>query len=492
MLNSRLKIVLFYSVSAVFLLLNFYFIISKDTLIVSALPFALAVILVAILRLDILLLSVVFFTPLSVPLKELISGLSFDMNLPTEPLLFGVLVLFILKVVGNRGFDKQVLRHPVSIAIYFYLFWMLLTCLTSTMPLVSLKYWLSKVWFLAAFYFMANILFRNIKNYYWFVGLYTAAFMVVIAYAWYRHLGYGFYDQQAAHFVMNPFYKDHTSYGAMLAFFVPLLAGFSFHKEYKGIYRFWAFICLSIVFAALILSYTRAAWLSLVVGVGVWVIMKLKIRFRPLFITFLTVLAILLVFQTRILMFLERNDQESSANLSTHISSMTNVTSDASNLERINRWSCAIRMFEEKPVLGWGPGTYMFQYAPFQLTQDRTIISTNSGDMGNAHSEYLGALSESGILGMLSFILLVVFVYYIGINAYSRTDNREYRMLLLSSIVALTTYLVHGFLNNFLDTDKAAVPFWGCVALIVMLDIKIKSTQDKFPETKKASKLEAF
>ena len=76
-------------------------------------------------------------------------------------------------------------------------------------------------------------------------------------------------------------------------------------------------------------------------------------------------------------------------------------------MERINRWKCALKMFIEKPVFGWGPGTYQFQYARFQLSKDRTIISSNSGDMGNTHSEYLGPLCESGFLGFFFFLLLL-------------------------------------------------------------------------------------
>ena len=38
-------------------------------------------------------------------------------------------------------------RHPVSIALYVYLGWMLLTCITSEIPMVSFKFWLSKIWF---------------------------------------------------------------------------------------------------------------------------------------------------------------------------------------------------------------------------------------------------------------------------------------------------------------------------------------------------------
>jgi O-antigen ligase len=170
-------------------------------------------------------------------------------------------------------------------------------------------------------------------------------------------------------------------------------------------------------------------------------------------------------------MYLERNDTESSANLTEHISSISNISSDASNLERINRWSCAIRMFEDKPFWGWGPGTYMFKYAPYQLTADRTIISTNSADGGNAHSEYLGPMAESGLLGVITFLVLISVVVYTAIHAYTRAKDKRLKTLVMSALLGLITYYIHGILNNFLDTDKLSVPFWGFTAIIVAIDI---------------------
>jgi len=162
-----------------------------------------------------------------------------------------------------------------------------------------------------------------------------------------------------------------------------------------------------------------------------------------------------------------------------HFTSMTNISTDASNLERINRWHCAIEMFKERPFVGWGPGTYAMNYAPYQLTSQRTIISTNAGDGGNAHSEYLGSLCESGVLGTLSFIAIIIVVLTIGIRAYSNTEDKRLKTLLLSAVLGLITYYMHGTLNNFLDMDKASIPFWGFTAIIVAIDINIKSQKNK-------------
>ena len=45
--------------------------------------------------------------------------------------------------------------------------------------------------------------------------------------------------------------------------------------------------------------------------------------------------------------------------------------------------------------------------------------------------------------------------------------------------LGLITYFVHGVLNNYLDTDKASAPFWGFLALLVVLDLGTKATQDR-------------
>lgn len=469
--QSSWPLIIFYTVSLTFIFLNVWFISQKELLYINLLPFLFALVLLALFALDKLLLLIVFFTPLSLPLSELVKGLSFDMFLPTEPLLFGVLILFILKIPSGKIFKKEIWYHPVTIMIGIYLLWILITSLTSSMPLVSLKFLLSKIWFVIGFYLLGIQLFEDKRNFERFVWLYVAALILVIGYTITRHLGYGLYDKQAAHFVMNPFYKDHTSYGAALALFIPFMIISAFNPGSKAISRWMARVVLTILVIAIVFSYARAAWISLFGAMAVFFLIKLKIRFKTVVLSILTLVFLVLLFQKQVVGYLERNKEQSSANLAEHFSSMTNITSDASNLERINRWSCAIRMFSDRPAFGWGPGTYMFQYAPYQLTKDRTIISTNAGDMGNAHSEYLGPLAESGLIGMITFILLLFSVMRTSFRLYERLTDSPMKNYFLGATTGLITYYLHGFLNNFLDTDKASVPFWGFTAMIVAIDL---------------------
>ncbi|MFH0865859.1 MAG: O-antigen ligase family protein [Bacteroidota bacterium] len=434
----------------------------------SIIPILLLIIMLFVFSMDILILMIVFLTPLSINMSD------FDLNigvyLPTEPLLFGVMLMFVFSIVFRGRYDTGIIKHPVTIAIIFYLLWTFITSVTSSMPLVSFKFLISKLWFVLPFYFLGTQLFRNYANIRRFIWLYTISLGIVVIYTIYNHSLYGF-DEQAAHWVMSPFYKDHTSYGALLAMFIPFVFAFTFDREYSRTKRILSLVILLLFSVAVALSYSRAAWISLAVSFIIFLVIKLRIDYRIVIAGIIFLAGFYFLYRMEIFMSLEKNKQDSSKDYVEHIQSISNISSDASNLERINRWQCAFRMFKERPVFGWGPGTYQFKYAPFQHSQEKTIISTNAGDLGNAHSEYIGPLAEQGFLGSLSVMAIVSLITYTSVRLYKRAVSKEVKFITLSVLVSLFTYIIHGLLNNFLDTDKASVPFWGMIAMLVALDM---------------------
>ncbi len=462
-----LKAYWIYIASFLFIVLNSWLVI-QEFYYLAIVPLALALVFMAFFNLDKLMWFIVFTTPLSINLEELEIG-GIGMYIPTEPLMFGVMLLFFFKLIQENSFDSKIIKHPVTLAILVNLVWITITSVTSEMPVVSLKFLLARVWFVVCFYFIGTQLFAKVSNYRVFFLAYIIPLVVVITYA-VIHLSTYNFDQKPAHWVMNPFYKDHTSYGAILAMYFPILFIF-FNKRNTLSIRVLSVFLIAVFTVGIILSYTRAAWISLAGALILFFIYKYRIKFKLLLTVGLTSLLILAFSWNTLMINLERNRQDSSDKLSEHLESISNVSSDASNLERLNRWSSAWRMFLERPVFGWGPGTYMFQYAPFQKSDEKTIISTNTGDMGNAHSEYIGPLAESGLIGMITVFILVIVVFYRGSLLYHKLPKGELKTVVLMTLLGLFTYVTHGFLNNYLDTDKASVPFWGFIALIVAIDV---------------------
>jgi cell division protein FtsW (lipid II flippase) len=442
--------------------------LAKEQYWIAVIPIFAVVAYLSVFSLDKILLIIAFCTPLGIVLNDKGSGPA--LSIPGEPLMFGVLLIFVFKFIFEGGFDRRVLYHPVTLAIGFHLAWMFITSITSTMPLVSFKHLLSQSWFIIPFYLLGTQLFRDLKNIKRFVWLYVSTLLIVIIYTIVRHAENG-WTQKAAHWVMIPFYNDHTAYAAVLALFIPPMIAFMRDRYASVRERFGAGFFIAVLITAIVLSYTRAAWLSLIVALAVYFVYIFRIKFYNVLIVMVCLVTAFLMLRTDIFIKLERNRQDSATDFNKHVQSIANISTDASNLERINRWNSALRMWEEKPFWGWGPNTYQFNYAPFQKSDEMTIISTNAGDMGNAHSEYIGPLSESGVFGMLAMIFVVIAVIYRSTKLYSSAKDPNIRRLTLGILLGVISYFVHGVLNNFLDTDKLAVPVWAFIAMLVALDV---------------------
>ena len=418
------------------------------------------------------LLLITFAVPFSVSLSDKEFGSA--IGIPDEVLLIIYVLMYLFKICYDRQIDKDIVRHPVSICIFISLFWMFVTSITSELPMASFKYLAARLWFVIPCYFAGIRIFRddrhNIVKYNW---AYVISFLFVIVYTLINHYHHGF-SSKSGLFVMLPFYPDHTCYGAMLVFMLPFLIFYAFDSDFAIVKRMLAFIVVVIYFVATYFSYTRAAWLSAAVAILVYLAFLLKIKFKYVVIVVACLIGIFFPFKDQILIMLQKNNNESSQNIVEQIESMTNISSDASNLERINRWHSAIRMFDERPVFGWGPGTYQFVYAPFQRSNEETIISTNAGDVGNCHSEYFGPLSEQGLPGLLLVFAFMIVLFSTGGHVYRNATDKKDKKIVLFCMLAFVTYYTHGLMNNFLDIDKAAVPFWLYAAIIVSLDLKVR------------------
>ena len=163
-----------------------------------------------------------------------------------------------------------------------------------------------------------------------------------------------------------------------------------------------------------------------------------------------------------------RSNQGGFAN---QMKSVTNVQTDASNMERINRWLCAGRMFMARPVTGWGPGTYQYEYGQFQSVYEMTYISTRKGDRGNAHSEYLTYLSETGAPGFLIWCFFVLFTVYRGMRIYYYNKDPVAKKLGLAALLGISTFFFHGIFNSFIDQEKMASLVFMSLAIIVAIEV---------------------
>ena len=474
----KTKTLLIIAALLLFLALSGLF-IWQDLAVLTLFPLGFLGIYFALFETEKLFLSLAFLTPLSINIEEYTNA--FGLFVPTEPLLFGLMLWLSALQIKKAFLPAHLWKSPLIWAILIYFAWLLVSAITSSHPIVSLKFILARLWFIVPMLFFGSYFFQKRKNRLIFIWLFIVASVIVILYTLIHHSFYGFGEKEG-HWVMSPFFKDHTIYGAIVALILPLAVGLYVYKKHDPLLQLTLISLITIILIGLVLSYTRAAWLSVLASVGIAFLLYYKISWKPLAAIAVLGIGGVLYKWDNIQMELERNKYEHTTEaFDERLQSAANISTDASNLERINRWSCAMEMFKQRPIVGYGPGTYAFEYAPFQRPENLTIISTNFGDMGNAHSEYLGALAETGSIGLITFLSLVFFIFYTGIQLYFRIPKsyKEDRIIIMSSIMALSTYFIHAFLNNYLDTDKAAVPIWGICAMWLVYEAELgPSTAD--------------
>ena len=339
----------------------------------------------------------------------------------------------------------------------------------SEIPATSFKFAALNALFVVAFYYGGVLL--AVRGNRFPLLPYACALVPVGMFGLYQFALYNF-NPVTISGIFKPFFYSHTMFGAVAAF----IAAVALAKARTQ--RWWLLVVL-VATIAVGFSTSRAALWSLVFMGGVYVLILLPRMFRVVVPIVVVVGFFGLGGKAKLDEAFAYNSYEShdpQASLVEKSMSVTNVQSDASNIERLNRWVSALAMFNERPLTGFGPGTYQFTYIPFQekrLENRLTVTNPNSpppGSGGSAHSELLLQLSENGIWSPLVFLLMWLRWFYYGLFRSDRSSD------LLPLFLGLSTYFFHMQFNNFLNQSVFAFLFWGTAAY---LDHKIRSQRDE-------------
>lgn len=96
-------------------------------------------------------------------------------------------------------------------------------------------------------------------------------------------------------------------------------------------------------------------------------------------------------------------------------------TQDFSTAERLAHWIAGINMFADHPFTGVGIGNYSDAYPQYYIT-----IFVNS--LGHAHNYYINIAAETGLVGLVAFLLFVLALFVAGGHAYGAI-NKQYKDL---------------------------------------------------------------
>ena len=215
--------------------------------------------------------------------------------------------------------------------------------------------------------------------------------------------------------------NQHPSYLAMfvsLSVFIALESIFEVGlKKYKRI--LWCFACILLLVSIYLLS-SRAGFLAISIALLFYFLFKLDYKKR---ILRKTLLVILLLFVT--ISIVRTNER---------ITLFMEQFSDGTFREKIAKdsriliWRSSIKIIKNNPVLGVGIGDAGAELMKeYLIIGDKDLIDSHY----NAHNQFLEILLETGIAGLLVFLMIFGYMIYISLSE----KNLIYGLFLLMMFI---------------------------------------------------------
>jgi len=139
------------------------------------------------------------------------------------------------------------------------------------------------------------------------------------------------------------------------------------------------------------------------------------------------------------------------------------ITNGDSITTRLDMWDETWQMLKTKPILGAGLSGYQTAVAPFHKKSYIEIYLY-------PHNIFLNFWSEIGLLGLLAFIGIIIWLYYMYFVTPSfSSDQSDLKVGVTIIVAAMTTLLAHGLVDVPYFKNDLAILFWLLIASLVVI-----------------------
>ena len=184
------------------------------------------------------------------------------------------------------------------------------------------------------------------------------------------------------------------------------------------------------------------------------------INFIKIFLLYLTILT-LFFFTIK-----DTKQAEKFFNFS-NISKISNFETFANNLKHIPHYATALKIFYNNPILGIGINNFRKESKKEIYSEKKYKFNENRSST-HAHQLYLEILSETGILGIIYFLVLFLWSTYLSIKNYIQYNNLKIIPHFLINLFFIFPVLPSG---SFFGTIYG-LPFWYNFAIMLYLSQK--------------------
>ncbi|MCB2342084.1 O-antigen ligase family protein [Clostridium estertheticum] len=233
--------------------------------------------------------------------------------------------------------------------------------------------------------------------------------------------------------MFNP--NAYAAFLILIIFPVVMLTIYEKNKKNKGMYG----IISVLLFVNIIMTYSRNAQVGVCIGAVVLCVIysyKLIIAFGGI--------GILTLFMPSVL---------------DRVQALTN---DSQNESRIKLWKTAIMMIKDHPILGVGNGNYISRYNEY--VSKYKGLSYNAYKRYPAHNSYLKVESELGIVGIVSFLAVLVTSLIRVKKLFTITNDKFIKAFYMGAFASMIAFFFMNISDNLFFVPMATTYFWFLIA----------------------------
>lgn len=246
-------------------------------------------------------------------------------------------------------------------------------------------------------------------------------------------------------------FKDSNNLGIYLSAFAPLLLGLTAYYYFKRKGKILFIFVSGLTLAAILLTYSRPTLLAVYLALFFLGI----VRKDKVLITILIIFVLIAPFiaPKSVKDWVKQVDY--------------NPIRFMCNDDRIAIYRNSLNMIRHHPIIGVGANTFMKNYKTYKENPEYRNVVTS--DTLYAHNNFLHLAGETGFIGLAIFIWLLYKLFRESWNIFSSLNDEYLKLVALSLISCLASFLINGLTESSLFHSRVAIIFWYICGLTLSL-----------------------
>jgi len=249
------------------------------------------------------------------------------------------------------------------------------------------------------------------------------------------------------------------------------------------------FLYLILNFSGILFTRSRSSLLALFIGIAIFVFLHFIRIKRSLGIGILIIIGLLIFVTVNGVDFSKTITSvfSSKKNISTQTNKFNVGVTDSFDIRQIV-WEGAIKLGNRYPLFGSGVETFAYAYY-FVRPQSHNLTSEWDYLYNKAHNEYLNYYATTGVVGIVTYIILIIGVFILSFSNLSRLSlkikelnkNEVKNKQIYNNLRILNNALMSGYsiilITNFFGFSTTTINlfFYSIPALLLIINLHLKN-----------------